>query len=83
MDTEIKNARIEYTQLGPYRFCIGLTYGGTGQNFVGPISLLPEVLKVLEAEHWEDLVGMHVRAESSWTDIPRLGHILKDKWAVK
>jgi len=88
---EIKNAKIESTQLGkedhgiPTCF-ITLDYGSAGQGFGGydlryyGIEMIIRILEVVDVEKWEDLVGKYVRVKIEDGLIQAIGHITKDSW---
>ncbi len=45
-----------------------------GMNF------LIGMLKTLDIESWEDLVGQNIRVQCSHTKVDKIGHFLKDQW---
>lgn len=38
------------------------------------------VMEIAGVDDWSDLVGKTIRAEASFSDVRRIGHILKDDW---
>jgi len=73
-----------------------LKYDGSGQGFGGysldtyngkeregtawGMEFVRRILEVLEADKWEDLPGMYLRAKHTWSKVSEIGHITKDKW---
>lgn len=90
-----QNATIESTRLGSeghgiLTIFVNLDYGGSGQSFGGH-DLRPEgallkwvenILRVVGAARWEDLVGLHcrVRRDNPRGPVVAIGHIIEDKW---
>src|SRR4051812_19355959 len=44
------------------------------------MEFIRRLMNVVGVEKWEDLVGKHVRAETDWSRVHRIGHITRDKW---
>ncbi|MCP4113808.1 MAG: hypothetical protein GY737_00105 [Desulfobacteraceae bacterium] len=44
------------------------------------MEFIMQILKVLEKENWEDLIGTHCRVDGEWGKIYRVGHFMKDQW---
>ncbi len=44
------------------------------------MDLIMRILKAVGVEKWEDLKGMHVRADADFGKVYRIGHFLEDKW---
>jgi hypothetical protein len=38
------------------------------------------IMEIAEVEKWSQLPGKTIRVEGSWTEIKRIGHIVKDDW---
>jgi hypothetical protein len=90
----IKNARVTGTTLGIedhgcLTFMIHLDYGRAGQGFGGynlPSTngfcavAIRRVLEVLGVRSWEELKGLHVRADADSAHVYRLGNIITDEW---
>lgn len=87
----MENAKITGTQLGTdehggITFWLNLEYEHSSQGFGGydlryyGITPIVEILRVVEAEFWEDLPGKMVRVERENGLIKRIGNIVKDKW---
>jgi hypothetical protein len=38
------------------------------------------ILKVLEVDSWEKLIGENIRVDSDMDGVYRIGHLLKDNW---
>lgn len=92
MEIEIKNAIIKKTMLGfedhgIFTCWITLDYGGTRQGFGGysfggnyTDDFIRGILKTLEINDWESLIGTHVRVKCTHGKVYEIGHILKDRW---
>lgn len=86
---EIKNAKITGTFLGIDEgrmiLRVGLNYGGTVQGATWPTQdfdsgTIKELLKCLEIDQWEHLVGTPVRVKSSMVSVDAIGHFIEDQW---
>lgn len=89
---EIRNAIIKRTSLGfeghGIMTCnLDTRSGALGQGFGGyclggqwGMEFIVSVLRALEVESWEQLVGTHCRVDASREKIHRIGHIIEDKW---
>jgi hypothetical protein len=38
------------------------------------------IMEIAGVENWSDLPGKTIRVEASWTEIRRIGHIIKNDW---
>ena len=89
---EIRNAKIVRTKLGfedhgIMSSMIDTRSGALGQGFGGyclggqwGMEYIKAVLKTLNVENWEDLVGTHCRLDAESSKVHRIGHIIEDKW---
>jgi hypothetical protein len=88
---EIRNAKITSTFLGNEdhgipTFFLHLDYGGSAQGFGGydlrffGYSILAEIMKTVGVESWEKLPGKHLRADTDWGKVHRIGNLLRDEW---
>ncbi len=93
MKEEIKNAIIEATSLGIEghgipTLSLTFDFGEGGHQAAGGYSLggkymcqqVTGILKTLEKENWEDLVGTSCRVKIVDRRIVSIGHYLKDVW---
>lgn len=91
--SDTKNAVIRSVMLGREDHgiptaMIGLDYGDScqqgfgGWGLAGPAMsvFVLGVLDALEVETWEKLVGVSCRVEATYSNVARIGHLLKDKW---
>lgn len=88
----IRNAKITGTMLGfedhgIMSAMIHTRSGSTGQGFGGygmggrwGMEFITSLLKTLEVNEWEKLVGTHCRVDADHSKIYRIGHIIEDKW---
>jgi hypothetical protein len=55
----------------PLKARIGTGYG---------LEFIKRILATVGVESWEKLSGSHVRVESNWGKVFRIGHFLEDRW---
>lgn len=93
-ERRIRNARIESTRMGydpfgNFHYWIGLTYGDSVQEFGGwklgageqtCVLSIANLLKAVEVDAWEDLVGSYVRVESDRACVYAIGHPILEWW---
>ena len=89
LTVEIKNAKIESTYLGVDEgrmvLRITLNFGDAVKGANWPTQqfgsgTIRELLKCLEIDQWESLVGTPVRVKGTFTSVVAIGHFIEDKW---
>lgn len=68
---------------GGYSLDTPIKKGDTFLRRVGTaegLSLIMEILQIVDVEKWEDLKGRHIRVKADHDKVYAIGHFLKDKW---
>lgn len=90
---QITNARVHSTMLGIedhgcFTCWLNLDYACGGQGFGGyvfkgsafGIEFIKAVLKIADADRWENLPGKVLRIDYESDKVHRIGHFLRDEW---